>query len=631
MTHRYPLICLVALVMSMALSGCGSGGGDSGKRIVVTTLEDAELTRGSDAGKMTLRAALALAELSDTIVFDRSLNGGTINLTIVGDEHTKLPGEVYAGNTFSGYQERDYGASALYARKRVTIDASELPDGITLRWAGGDARKARVLAVFGNLTLRNVTVTGGHSEAVPIAGGNQPYTLARGGWLAVWGIAKLEKCVITGNQCTGDTSPSRDRGTYGGGIYANGLDVTDTVISGNTATGYGAAGGGVYSVGGADNGGGIGFPTRLERCAVTGNRVTAQHAYGGGIFTLSGGPVNLATMTLINCTIARNVVEDHPDLPEAGQYYYRGGGIYMGGGSLALVSCTIAENEVTGYPATFNNRPNMGGGGVAATIGNAHVVENVHVRNSIVVGNTLNGENEDWFAGSILGFYSEGWNLFGRIDFSHILVPVPEWMDLNRKHYPTTGDRDGVHAGQALELGAAVTHPKAVSAGRDRGMPAVLWYPPGPAAVDKVPWGRLAVRHTHVGCMGYGGRSDTLLNFVLQQVRTVYGSTLGSDFGASFGDVTGVAWHGPRDTWPTNPQNTAWITFWRDLDREIGDRLGMAGLAEEFWSQVPAGDIGNGLRLVSERKAMSYTPVGQDQRGRSRPNGGSVDIGAIER
>ena len=38
-----------------------------------------------------------------------------------------LPGEVYTGSTFSGYQERDYGASALYVRKSVNIDASGLP------------------------------------------------------------------------------------------------------------------------------------------------------------------------------------------------------------------------------------------------------------------------------------------------------------------------------------------------------------------------------------------------------------------------------------------------------------------------------------------------------------------------
>jgi hypothetical protein len=580
---------------------------------------------------MTLRAAIEQAEPTDTIVFDRALNGGVIELKVVGEAHSVLLGEVYSGNTFAGYQERDYGPSALYARKSLTLDASDLPDGITLQWSGGDTSRARVLAVLGDLTMRNVTVRSGHSAAVPIAGGDQPFTLARGGGLAVWGVANLQRCSIVNNRCTGDTGASRDRGTYGGGIYANGLNLTDCVISGNAVVGYGAAGGGIYSVGGADHGTGIGNDTTITRCAVTGNRVTAQHAYGGGIFTLSGGPTNLATMTITNCTIARNVVEDHPDLPQAGPYYYRGGGIYMGGGSLNVISCTIAENQVTGYPAIFGGKPNMGGGGVCATIGNAHVVENMHVRNTIAVGNTLNGANEDWFAGSILGFYSEGYNRFGVLDFSQILVPVPEWMDLNRKHYPREGDRDGVAISQVLDVAGVERHASAVSVGADAGLKAVLWYTPVGDAVDRLPTGIHTVPYTRVGCQGYGGSNDDLINFVLARVREVYGSVLGAQFGTEFGDMTGVGWHGPRETWPTNAENAAWIKFWRDLDTAIGGRLGQAGLAEEFWSTVTPQQTAGGLFLSQTREAVRYYPIGVDQRDRSRPRGGSYDIGAIER
>ena len=149
--------------------------------------------------------------------------------------------------------ERDYGKSALYARKNITIDASDLPDGITVMWAGGDSNHARVLAVYGNLTMKNVTITSGYASAEAISEGTQPYTLGRGGGIAVWGIATLEKCTISGNKAEGDLESSRDRGTYGGGIYANGLILKDCIISGNSAIGYGAAGGGIYSVGGADH------------------------------------------------------------------------------------------------------------------------------------------------------------------------------------------------------------------------------------------------------------------------------------------------------------------------------------------------------------------------------------------
>jgi hypothetical protein len=83
------------------------------------------------------------------------------------------------------------------------------------------------MTVYGNLTMKNVTITGGHSYAEAIATGTQPYTLARGGGLAVWGKLTLDHCTVWGNRCTGDVNSSRDRGTYGGGIYANGLDLKD--------------------------------------------------------------------------------------------------------------------------------------------------------------------------------------------------------------------------------------------------------------------------------------------------------------------------------------------------------------------------------------------------------------------
>lgn len=95
--------------------------------------------------------------------------------------------------------------------------------------------------------------------------------------------------------------------------------------------------------------------------------------------------------------------------------------------------------------------------GGAATIGNAYIVETVWLQNSVVVGNTLNGAAEDWFAGSILDFYSQGYNLV-----------------------------------------------------------------------------------------------DDFLNHVILQLRAQYGAILGSDFGSSFGDMTGTTWYGPAVTWPSN-------------------------------------------------------------------------------
>jgi hypothetical protein len=54
----------------------------------------AERLRALIEGALTLRDALADAASGQPIEFDPSLDGGTLELTIVGQEHSILPGEV---------------------------------------------------------------------------------------------------------------------------------------------------------------------------------------------------------------------------------------------------------------------------------------------------------------------------------------------------------------------------------------------------------------------------------------------------------------------------------------------------------------------------------------------------------
>lgn len=621
---------LLGLILLVGV-GCDVTGPAQEQVIVVNSLED---SASPAAGTTTLRSALAEIGSGGRITFDSALNGGTIELTIVGEAHSILRGELFAmveGRwEFMGYQERDYGRSALYARKNVIIDASALPDGITLRWAGGEANPARVLAVYGDLVMDNVTVTAGISRYEAISGGTQPYTLGRGGGVAVWGLAVLKNCAIIGNRAEGDENGSRDRGTFGGGIYANRLFMEDCIVSGNAAIGYGAAGGGVYSVGGAADRLIIG--SMLVRCVVTGNRVTAQHAYGGGVYTDGGGRGETKNLTLENCTIARNLVEDHPGLPQSpqAQYYYRGGGVYMSNGSLSIQGCTIVENAVTGEPAVFNQRPNMGGGGLAATIGAAHVVEKTEVWHSIVAGNTVNGNPEDLFTGSLVHFHSYGYNLVGRLDSDHILVPIPPWLSLSRKHWPKAGDLDGVSVSEVLALDGVQYHPWAVSVGADAGAPAVLWYPPKGEALNRIPAAAYSADWVLAEYSLAAGQPDDFLNRVLEKLRTEYGSILGDDFGAGFGDLTGVTFYGPAVTWPSNPENAPWIAFWRALDVELGDRLGTIKLGDDFWRLYTSGPLGPNITMRVTTPSRSVRLLDADQRGAARPSGSMGDVGAIE-
>jgi len=630
-----PFYFVPALLLGLILAGC-FGAEDSGSdSIVVNSLED---LADPPRGVITLRSAIEEAESGERITFHSSLNGQTIRLDIVGESSSTLKGEVFTmgpgGWTFEGFQERDYGRSALYTDKDVYLDASDLPDGITVAWDGGVANPARVMAVYGNLTMKNITVTGGYSVGEAIPAGRQPYTLARGGGLAVWGVVDLEDCVISGNRIEGDESPSRDRGAFGGGIYANCVILNNCIVSGNSVIGYGAAGGGVYSVGGAD---GLGRSSSLTGCSVTGNNVAGQHTYGGGVYTDGGGPGNLMTLTLTNCTIARNLVRDNPNLDEnpMAQYYYRGGGVYMSNGHLVVSGCTIVENEVTGnpmeFPTTDRGKPNMGGGGIAATIGDAHVVEDIKVSYSIIAGNTVLDAPDDLFTGSLLHFYSYGYNLIGRLNFDYILAPVPDWYDLNRRHWPKAGDQTGVDVADVLSLAGAEYHESITSVGADEGSNVVLWYPPAGDALDRIPAGDYEVQFFFGEYEVAVGETDDFLVYVLDYLRTGLGLDLGVDFDTAYPDVTGLTWYGPAETWPSNPDNYDWIDFWRDLDEALGDELGTVKMGDDVWGDFLAGEFGDNLTIRTyTRTEGPISPLDSDQLGNPRPYGSKGDIGAIE-
>jgi hypothetical protein len=607
-------------------------GGAAG--LVVNTTVDAVTP---PPGKMTLRAAVAQVAAGGTITFDPRLNGRTIDLILVGESASVLKGEVFTMNAnawvFGGFQERNYGKSALYAAKALTLDASALPAGITLNWAGGEAEHARILAVYGNLVMRNVTLTSGSVVAEALPGNpSQPYTLARGGGVVVWGMATLEHCVLAGNRAVGDTVAGRDRGAFGGGIYGDGIVLRDCIVSGNAVSGFGAAGGGVYSVGGVESWEG----STLERSSISGNRVTGQHAYGGGVYTDGGGPGNSMALAIRDCTIARNLVEDLPGVAENAmfQYYYRGGGVYMSNGQLLISGSTIVENAVTGSPAVFGgDKPNMGGGGMAATIGNAHVVESMEIWHSIIAGNLLNGEPNDLYTGSLVEFYSYGYNLLGSIDFNQMLVPIPAWDYLSRRHWPKAGDRENVSLPQILDLESPRQQGSILSVGADAGSPAILWYLPQGRAVNRIPPRDCYVTIIRAGySLRAAGLEDDFLNLILRKLRVDYGGILGADLIANFPDQSGVVWGGEPATWPSDPQNAAWIAFWHQLDTVIGDRLGAVRLGDDFWGTFGTGPFGsNILMTVDAERVGPIQSSALDQLGNPRSAGRWGDIGAVQR
>lgn len=206
------------------------------------------VTNTNDSGAGSLRQVLADAAAQagpDTIVFNpATMNGATIALSTFSN-----PGGL--GNT------------ALLLNSDVTIDASALPNGLTIK---GAATNFRIFYVpsGSSLTLIGLSVKDG--------GG---VSFDSGGAILNDGTLSLTRCTLTGNQALG-----------GGAIYNDGTaTLLNCTLSANTAPSA-AVGGAICN---ADT-------LALTHCTLSGNTATN----GGGVYALSG------TLTLTNSIIAGN-------------------------------------------------------------------------------------------------------------------------------------------------------------------------------------------------------------------------------------------------------------------------------------------------------------------------------------
>ncbi len=625
------ILNFVATLLLVSMVGCdNNGSSNSTNYVMVNSLAD---IKEPESDVMTLRSALAKVEDDQTILFDESLDGGTIALNIVGQEHSILKGEVMGMRDepsgpvsyLVGYFERDYGKSALYTRKDIHIDASNLSQGITLSWDGGPGNPARVLAVYGDLILNNVSITNGASIAVALPTNDledQPWTLARGAGIAVWGTAQLLNCRIYDNSCEGDFDASRDRGAFGGGVYANILDIQDSIISGNTIMGAGAAGGGVYSVGGADVTDRI---SEISRSSITGNRISGLFAYGGGVYSDGGGIGNTKTLSVVNCTLAENMVEPPPGTPSflLGMGYWRGGGLYMSNGYLTMQSSTVVDNAVYGVARTDDlDKPNLAGG-IAATIGNAHAVENMTIGHSIITGNWVHeveGSSypHDIFTGSLLHFRSKGYNRIGTLDFNQILVPVgePNWGSLCRRHFPQAGDEADVDMADVLNLVSGVTRSDIInSVGVNPTDPVVLAYEPTGNAIDQIQATGYSISETIAEYTLAQNGDDDFLVILLDRLESHYNLT---DFADSF--------------------TTEFETFLHEVDLALlAEQIAGMGselLGEDAWAALfSAGPLSENsdISMTIRTNPVFYVQLeAVDQHATARPGGTLGDIGAVE-
>jgi VCBS repeat-containing protein len=213
------------------------------------------VTNPVDGGLGSLRDAIDSIPVGGTVSFHPDLmSGGTITLN----------------------------GTPLYIEKALTIDASNLPGGLTL--SGNNASRVFSIDASGRVALQGLTITGG-DEVSP------------GGCIVNSGALWLIDSTVTG--CISDQE--------GGGIYSDGsLAVVNSTISGNISTGLGSLlsqGGGIYSTG----------ELSLVHTTVSDNHVQAGSIDPGAAYI--GGGISASTLTIENSIIAGNTAaSDNADL-----------------------------------------------------------------------------------------------------------------------------------------------------------------------------------------------------------------------------------------------------------------------------------------------------------------------------
>jgi hypothetical protein len=434
----------------------------------VTTAKAATLTVNSLAdnstsgdGLVTLREAVAAANAdtatdlgqsgsgADTIVFDASLAGGTISLSI-------------AGNT-------TFGPSALAVTSNITIDGDDAP-GLTI---SRDAAAARLRHFYvsgaGSLRLEEITLANGIARGfdggATHRGGTGGGGAGFGGSIFNEGDLEIVQSTLNGNQAIGgvggpqsnifDTFPRG--GSGGGGMAGNGGNPTGsdaafdnggaggaggggaggnggpgaTLCTAGAAGGFGGGGGGgggsasdpacnggVGGFGGGGGGGGGGQTGQPAGSGVAGgfgggnggngtssDSSSAPGGGGGGGAGLGGAVFNHGgTVNVTNSTFSANSAQGGAGGRNGTGGSGHGGGIFNRNGTLTVLAATFSGNSGGGIY-------NLGDAGAAnATIngtilansgGNDYTGSSINGGSQSSIGSDNLIESQSGFSGSI--------------------------------------------------------------------------------------------------------------------------------------------------------------------------------------------------------------------------------------
>ena len=167
----------------------------------------------------------------DTVTFDSSLDGKTITLSTVGDTSV--------------------GPSAFLIASTIVIDGPGGDSGITLSAAG---TAMRFFDVTGNLTLQNLTLSGGTALGAAGGSGNGSGRDGLGGAIFNQSLLTILDCTLTGNTAQGGAGGlggGSGGAGKGGAIFqqVGGLNITNSTFTGNKALGGSPGAGGTAGQG----------------------------------------------------------------------------------------------------------------------------------------------------------------------------------------------------------------------------------------------------------------------------------------------------------------------------------------------------------------------------------------------
>jgi hypothetical protein len=334
---NFPLLALTAIAPFLFNSHADAA------TLTVTSL--------ADSGPGSLRSALASATNGDTIQFSVTLPA-TITLTNGELLVTNSISIIGPGSPTDLALDGNHAGRVLEITPSIVVSLANLTitngftSGLPPTNQGGGILTTHSSLMISNCVLsgNSASLGGGVFNDGEIGTGNGNAILkvlnsilvknsgSDGAAVGNYGPQGSAKTEITASVLSGNISSA-----YGGGVYNNTgrVAITNSMISSNVAV----SGAGIYNYFPENN---YTATADIYGCTIDGNSVS--NGYGAGVFNFAFSP-GLGTMTIINCTLSRNVGDSE------GSAIENSGDV----AHLTVSGCTLSSNSASGFLGSVAN------------------------------------------------------------------------------------------------------------------------------------------------------------------------------------------------------------------------------------------------------------------------------------